>query len=39
MLEIFKTIQSVFDLKDLAYLLRENNYNNLKSKIAYYVKK
>jgi hypothetical protein len=23
----------------LAYLLRENNYNNLKSKIAYYVKK
>jgi hypothetical protein len=39
MIEIFKTSQTVFDLKDLAYLLKENNYNNLKSKISYYVKK
>jgi hypothetical protein len=39
MLEIFKTSQTVFDLKDLAFLLWEKNYNNLKSKVAYYVKK
>jgi hypothetical protein len=39
MLEIFKTSQTVFDLKDLAFLLWENNYDNLKSKVAYYVKK
>ncbi len=39
MIEIFKSNQTVFDLKDLAYILKENNYNNLKSKIAYYVKK
>jgi len=39
MIEIFKTKQSVFDLKDLAKILKEQNYNNLKSKIAYYVKK
>lgn len=39
MLKIFKTSQSVFDLRDLAFLLWENNYNNLKSKVAYYVKK
>jgi hypothetical protein len=39
MLEIFNTSESVFDLKDLAFLLWENNYNNLKSRMAYYVKK
>lgn len=39
MIEIFKTSQSVFDLKDLSFLLWEKNYNNLKSKVAYYVRK
>lgn len=39
MLEIFKTKQTVFDLKDLWGILWEQDYNNLKSKVAYYVKK
>ncbi len=39
MLEIFKTNQTVFDLKDLWKILNETNYNNLKSKVSYYVKK
>lgn len=39
MIEIFKTSQTVFDLKDLASVLGEENYNNLKSRVAYYVKK
>lgn len=34
---LFQTQQTVFDLKDLAFLLQDDNYNNLKSKIAYYV--
>jgi len=39
MLEIFKIKQTVFDLKDLWKILNEVNYNNLKSKVSYYVKK
>ena len=39
MIKIFNTKQSVFDLKDLWNILWEANYDNLKSKIAYYVKK
>jgi predicted transcriptional regulator of viral defense system len=39
MIEIFKTKQTVFDLKDLWKILNEPNYNNLKSKVSYYVKK
>ena len=39
MLEIFKTKQSVFNLNDLGKILKEKDYNNLKSKISYYVKK
>jgi len=39
MLEIFKTKQTVFNLKDLWKILNETNYNNLKSKVSYYVKK
>lgn len=39
MIEIFKINQTVFTLKDLQIVLKENNYNNLKSKIAYYCKK
>lgn len=39
MLEIFKTNQTVFDLKDLSNLFWEPNYNNLKSRVSYYVRK
>jgi predicted transcriptional regulator of viral defense system len=38
MKEIFNTLQTVFDLKDLGKILWETNYNNLKSKVAYCVK-
>lgn len=39
MLEIFKTNQTVFDLKDLSNLFWDKNYDNLKSRISYYVKR
>lgn len=39
MLAIYQTNQTVFDLKDLAKILSENNYDNLKSKVSYYTKK
>jgi hypothetical protein len=37
--KIYQTEQTIFNLKDLAFLLKEENYNNLKSKVAYYIKK
>lgn len=37
--KIYKSEQSVFDMKDLSIILAEENYNNLKAKINYYVKK
>jgi len=36
--KIYKSKQTVFDLKDLSFLLDENNYDRLKSKVAYYIK-
>lgn len=37
--KLYATKQTVFDTKDLQWLFWEQNYNNLKSKISYYVKK
>lgn len=37
--KLYTTVQTVFDIKDLQWLFWEQNYNNLKSKISYYVKK
>lgn len=37
--KLYQTQQSVFNLNDLTILLEEENYDRLKSRIAYYVKK
>jgi len=37
--KIYQTPQTVSDLKDLAILLEEKEYDRLKSKVAYYIKK
>ncbi|HRX64233.1 MAG TPA: hypothetical protein P5060_03965 [Candidatus Absconditabacterales bacterium] len=36
---MYNTQQTVFDMKDFQRLFGEQNYNNLKSKISYYVKR
>ena len=38
LVSLYKSPKTVFTLKDVALLWSENDYNNLKSKIAYYVK-
>jgi predicted transcriptional regulator of viral defense system len=38
-LELYKSKNTVFSIKDLALIWEEDNYNNLKSKIKYYLDK
>jgi len=38
-LELYKSKNSVFSIKDIALIWREDNCNNLKSKIKYYLNK
>jgi len=37
--ELYKFENDVFNIKDIALIWKENNFNNLKSKIKYYIDK
>ncbi len=38
-LELYKSPATIFSLRDISLIFKENNYNNLKSKINYYLDK